>query len=366
MTTSISLNLSIELKEKQPQGENSSLLNRVSCLVIKRFSLFQSSDEKLFWSNPSDYFTIKRCMEIAPEEKKWIYAVEAAKCSIINNEPQTAIDDLLEVDVLNYNVFCLRGLGYEKLEKFYPTLIYYGAASALLPEDHLLYPLLMDKCVDAYFSLTKSALSLDEIKHLALVATDKLIDILKSAARAGCLNAKVNLGCCYYAGIDVEKNYDRAREFFEQASYVGHARADAWLGYWHHQRSDKETGLSFFEKAAQLGDAMGKFYLAMFKYEGQAQLELLQEAAELGYVEAGLKLATRDLKMYRRLGDKGCLQALSELADAYYWGIKVTRNRKKGFELYLRAAKFGHAGSDDKIEIFKKFGWVRNEKWIDN
>ncbi len=55
--------------------------------------------------------------------------------------------------------------------------------------------------------------------------TREIFEIVKKAAKQGYAGAQFNLGCCYYYGQGVERDYAEAADWFRKAAEQGHANA---------------------------------------------------------------------------------------------------------------------------------------------
>ena len=84
--------------------------------------------------------------------------------------------------------------------------------------------------------------------------------------------AQCNLGDCYYKGIGVAKDYEKAMLWFRQGAEVDHPYSLYSLGFCYEKgqgtEADRGTALYYYRRAAALGSASGK--KALERLEGSA------------------------------------------------------------------------------------------------
>lgn len=218
------------------------------------------------------------------------------------------------------------------------------------------------------------------------------------------LTAEENLikGELYYLGTEVEKDYKKAKKYFEKAAEYGNKSAEGYLGLFYEKgygvEKDIEEALYWYKEAAYKGDIFSKYSLGYIYYEGKevernltSSFKWYKEAAEEGFAPAQYALsylykngegceksifkayywleecADNDFKdAYYILGksyldgnfieenykkaffylSKGCEindeKSLELLAEMYYYGMYVNKDNKKAIELYNRSIEEGN------------------------
>lgn len=226
-------------------------------------------------------------------------------------------------------------------------------------------------------------------------------------------SAEENLlaGELYYLGKNVEKDYYKAREYFEKAAKEGNEHAESYLGLFFEKgyggEKDINKALYWYKKAALKGNIFAQYSLGFIYYEGEEVEQNLdyafkwyKEAAEKGFAPAEYALSylyknaegceKNDIKAfywleeaadndfedaYYILGqsylegnsiidtnykkaffylskgvnkkDKNCLESLG---DMYYWGLYVKEDKEKAFSLYKDSIKEGN------VSLYYKLG----------
>lgn len=226
-------------------------------------------------------------------------------------------------------------------------------------------------------------------------------------------SAEENLlaGELYYLGKNVDKDYYKAREYFEKAAKEGNEHAESYLGLFFEKgyggEKDINKALYWYKKAALKGNIFAQYSLGFIYYEGEEVEQNLEyafkwykEAAEKGFAPAEYALSylyknaegceKNDIKAfywleeaadndfedaYYILGqsylegnsiietnykkaffylskgvnkkDKNCLESLG---DMYYWGLYVKEDKEKAFSLYKDSIEEGN------VSLYYKLG----------
>ncbi len=210
-------------------------------------------------------------------------------------------------------------------------------------------------------------------------------------------SAEENLlsGELYYLGKNVEKDYFKAREYFEKAAKEGNEHAESYLGLFFEKgyggEKDINKALYWYKKAALKGNIFSQYSLGFIYYEGEEVEQNLdysfkwyKEAAEKGFAPAQYALSylykngegceKDNIKAYYWLEEaadndfedayyilgqsylegnsiidtnykkaffylsKGAsnkdINCLESLGDMYYWGLYVKEDKGKAFSLY--------------------------------
>lgn len=226
-------------------------------------------------------------------------------------------------------------------------------------------------------------------------------------------SAEENLlsGELYYLGKNVEKDYYKAKEYFEKAAKDGNEHAESYLGLFFEKgyggEKDINKALYWYKKAALKGNIFSEYSLGFIYYEGEEVEQNLdyafkwyKEAAEKGFAPAQYALsylykngegcekdnvkayywleesADNDFEdSYYILGQsylegnsiidtnykkaffylsKGAnkkeINCLESLGDMYYWGLYVNEDKEKAFSLYKESIDEGN------INLYYKLG----------
>ena len=232
-------------------------------------------------------------------------------------------------------------------------------------------------------------------------------------------SAEENLlsGELYYLGKNVERDYYKAKEYFEKAANAGNEHAESYLGLFFEKGyggdKDIDKALYWYKKAALRGNIFAQYSLGFIYYEGEEVERNLEyafkwykEAAEKGFAPAQYALSylykngegceKNNIKAYYWLElsadndfddayyilgqsylegnniidtnykkaffylskgvskkDKNCLESLG---DMYYWGLHVSEDREKAFSLYDQSIEEGN------ISIYYKLGKLYEEE----
>lgn len=226
------------------------------------------------------------------------------------------------------------------------------------------------------------------------------------------VSAEENLltGELYYLGKNVDKDYFKAKEYFEKAAKEGNEHAESYLGLFYEKgyggEKDINKALYWYKKAALKENIFSQYSLGFIYYEGElveknleCSFKWYKEAAEKGFAPAQYALSylykngegceQNNFKAYYWLeesadndfedayyilgqsylegnsidtnykkaffylskgaskNDKSCLESLG---DMYYWGLHVKENKEKAFSLYSKSIEEGN------ISLYYKVG----------
>ena len=167
--------------------------------------------------------------------------------------------------------------------------------------------------------------------------------LFEKSANQGYVDAKYNLGMCYYFGNGVPQNYEEAFKWWEDATEQGSmdalialekygARAEYNKGcdyYYGHNGvvQDYAEAVKWWKESAKKGslDAMCAIGNQYYKGEGVSK----------DYTEA--------VKWYRKAAEQGRKEAQYYLGDAYYKGEGVIKDHSEAVQWYRKAADQGYA-----------------------
>ncbi len=171
------------------------------------------------------------------------------------------------------------------------------------------------------------------------------------------------VGYRYYYGSGVDKNYNKAKEWFEKSVLQArNPQASYFLGYMYENgkgcTADPVMAYESYMNATKLGNLNGMWSIGHCYEEGISVAQNYNmarnwytKAADLGSSRAIWKLGefyekgygcTKDLvaaiEKYQQAADKGSYEAQNRLGECYENGIGVSKSPNKAFELYKKAA----------------------------
>ncbi|MGE0014679.1 MAG: tetratricopeptide repeat protein [Candidatus Methanomethylophilaceae archaeon] len=166
---------------------------------------------------------------------------------------------------------------------------------------------------------------------------------LKRAARSGDCEAAFEVGACYLNGIGVDKDVDKAVEFFKMGAENGSPGAALTLGDMLEQGfinkdnqriSDFDSAFRLFRIASEGGLAAGSYRMGLMYRDGKGVPQ------DMG---KGLELITD-------AADKGFDQALVALFYMYRDGCGTDRDMQKAIEFLKKAAEKGNEEAISRLE----------------
>jgi TPR repeat protein len=177
--------------------------------------------------------------------------------------------------------------------------------------------------------------------------SDAAIDCFRRAAELGYKDARVKLKKMQENNQGDVRDYAAARAYYEDAYKEGLPRANN--GYHNDYGDDDSTILRFYQKRAEQNDPRALYNLGMLHLEGRGVeknllrgLELLEQSAQLGDVEARYKIQTlpersfnfaqsQILAVYIEAAKQNKTWALLSLGKLYVDGTAVERDRLRGW-----------------------------------
>lgn len=193
------------------------------------------------------------------------------------------------------------------------------------------------------------------------------------SAKQGNEYAKNNLVLCYPKGYDIENDkspqtvdwYRKAREEEDAESMYRLGMAYIFGKF---VEKNPQEGFQWTYKSAEKGNTDAMLQLSTCYGSGigvgqnmNASMEWNRKAAELGNVKAQYFLGyeyvlsnnySAGAKWYQMAADKNDPDAQYGLAELYYKGKGVEKNRKKAIELYRKSAEQGNNDAKKFIEKF--------------
>lgn len=153
--------------------------------------------------------------------------------------------------------------------------------------------------------------------------------LFKEVADKDDANGLYNTGMCYWRGLGVNQDKERAFTYFRNAAAQGHPEAINNIGAFFREgmvvEKNLETSAKWFAKSASYGNPYGQFNYALALRRGEGVEVNLPEAARL----------------FRLSAAGGCVEALDAYACALWRGEGVAKDPKLAFKLFERAANAG-------------------------
>jgi TPR repeat protein len=151
-------------------------------------------------------------------------------------------------------------------------------------------------------------------------------EALRAKAEQGNIEAQNRLSICYYAGIGVAKDLEKAVFWLRKAAEQGHAEAQSGLGQCYANgegaRKDHVQAVLWYRKAAEQGDAAGQFGLGLCYANGEGLPKDIMKA----------------ISWYRKAAEQGEAQALTNLGYCYANGTGVAVNRIEAYAYWKIAS----------------------------
>jgi len=186
---------------------------------------------------------------------------------------------------------------------------------------------------------------------------------LKKSAKAGNWGTMHKLGNKYYNGYGVPKNYLKAlklyREVYDLENSASGSAANA-IGNIHYNEKNYSEAIKWYKKGIEKTLDWAYYNLANCYYYGNGvrkdelkALDLYKKAYDLGDSASGsainmlgvIAYNRRDYKpavtFYKRGTEKDYNWAYYNLAECYYNGYGVKKDKNKAYELYRKAAELG-------------------------
>jgi TPR repeat protein len=200
----------------------------------------------------------------------------------------------------------------------------------------------------------------------------------KKSAKQNYAPAQNMLGIMYYNGYGVELNYNEAFTWFYKAANQGNDEAQYYLGMIYHDGdliydgayvSDLKKAFYWLTKSANQDNADAKEQLEIMYCLGEGLqvgeydediINKYREVAEQGNNEALHNLynyfCNQDwyddaISLLNKATDRGCIFAMNELGDIYYYGDIVDKNYDKASKWYQKSANLGDDYAKKQLKI---------------
>lgn len=216
----------------------------------------------------------------------------------------------------------------------------------------------------------KTALLIEQQKY------QQAVTLLLPLAKSGDAESQTQLGSLYENGLDVPRNLDIARRWYQSAAEQNYPRAQVNLGFLYQfgigASKDLSSAVYWYKQAVALKDPRAKGKLAYlyltepdYAQDEKKAVRLLESSADAGYVEAQFNLAMfllrgekglvidkpRAINLLQRSADQNSAPALNMLALLYYLNdtelpvflrdIKLQKNTALAHQFFQRATALG-------------------------
>lgn len=185
---------------------------------------------------------------------------------------------------------------------------------------------------------------------------------IEKAANQNHVNALNKLAWCYYDGIGVRRDYEKALETHKKAAELGNVKSMNSVGYMYQFGEgtvrDYEEAAKWYRKAAEHGNPIGYNNLGTLYKDGEGvakdlakAFELYSKSAEMGedYGMMNLGECYRDgtgvdkdinkaIEWLTKAAGAGNVYAMTDLGDIYYNGNGIDKNFDKSYYWYKKAA----------------------------
>lgn len=162
----------------------------------------------------------------------------------------------------------------------------------------------------------------------------------RKAADTGCSKGFILLGICYWLGRGVEKDIEKAEEYFEKAAELGDPYGLLGLGEQAQITGDFDAAVSYFRRAADRGNTNA--------------LIALGRCCELG--RGVQKDSARAFEYYLKAAEAGDELALVLVGKAYLNGTDVEQNYEKALEYLQKAKELGSTSAQVLLGSLYLFG----------
>ena len=161
------------------------------------------------------------------------------------------------------------------------------------------------------------------------------------AAEQGQVVAQFLLGQLYQMGyLGKEPDYTEAKKWYAKAQH-SNPKAAVALGFIYDTvEDDYLKAKESYQLAANKGDVLGQFDLALLYKEGKG--------IATNYSKA--------IALFDKASQQGYGEAMTQLAELYFNGLGVPRNEQKALQLYKQAAAKGNAGALYQLGLLSETG----------
>lgn len=212
---------------------------------------------------------------------------------------------------------------------------------------------------------------------------------LLEAEKSQDADAYYELANCYFEGVGVEEQIEKAFYYYECASKLAHPDAmnnlaDMYLNG-EGTAIDEELALVWFLKAAYVGVVEAMYTLGIMYEQGlgtevddQMAFNYYEKSANGGYEEALYRMGMiyfsgelhqqldekRAVEWFIKAADKFHVDALYNLGYCFHYGSGVEQNSDQAIRYYKQAAVLGDVESMNRLaELYEQTNPLQAKKW---
>ena len=166
----------------------------------------------------------------------------------------------------------------------------------------------------------------------------KGFDLVRKAAEQGEPTAQMIIGQVYMRGanegnLNIERNEEDGLKWMEASAQGEFLKAQKDLGYYWRDKEEYQKAFTYFQSAAENGDAEAQNELGVMYSRGQGTEKDDAKAVEL----------------YQKSAEQGYAIAQSNMGFRYKNGNGVQKDSQKAFEFFLKAAEGGYASAQNEV-----------------
>lgn len=196
---------------------------------------------------------------------------------------------------------------------------------------------------------------------------EKAVQYFEKAAMQGYVDAYLQLGWMYREGLGVPRDLEEAYKWYKKAADTNSSEGLFNIGGIYTRQKKYEKALEYYEKAAAQGHVYAQLHIGWIYQKGIGVPSDLTEAHKwykkvadtnfpegqfyLGALYSYQKNYKMALEYYEKAAAQDYIPAIYRLGLAYQSGEGVESNRTQAFEHFGRAADRGHIFAKKKIAI---------------
>ena len=175
--------------------------------------------------------------------------------------------------------------------------------------------------------------------------------LLQGLEKQGCTDSRFQfyIGKCYAGGHGVQKDEEKAVEWFTKAADQGEAEAQLSIGTRYYSgngvKEDKQKAVEWFTKSADQGNAAAQLALGICYYYGFGVKKDKNKA---------VTLYTKAVEWFTKAAELGDARAQFTIGNCFEHGYGVKENKKKAMEWFSKAAEQGYAKAKEKLQKIEK------------
>ena len=168
------------------------------------------------------------------------------------------------------------------------------------------------------------------------------ISYYEAAYELGNTTAAIQLGIEYEYGEFVEKNWDKAMEYYNFALLSGNDEANYNIACIYQKKDMHIEAIEYYRKAEEKGDLDAALELGLYYAEGK-------------YIEKDLKKA---FELYKKAAEnENDIEAAFYLGRAYYYGAGTEENDKAAFALLKKVSENGYNSANCMLATYYMGGF---------